>query len=133
MAAPRERIELAGGHELVVSGALDRNVVELVAQNGQIRLSIEVSDAGAVLSFEGAALRLQAKGDLVIEAERLALVGRSAVALETAGDLHLRAHGDLTSEARIQTIRAELGNVNVKANDDVRLDGERVLVNCVDT
>jgi hypothetical protein len=40
------------------------------------------------------------------------------------------ADGDLKTEARIQEIRARLGNVNVSANDDVRIDGERVMVNC---
>lgn len=140
MATPREletlpgtRIDLAGGHELVVTSVADVDVVQLVAQNGSVCLSIELTEAGPILRFEGAALRLRASGDLVVEAERLALVGRSALALETGGDLSIRARGDLTSEARIQTITADLGNVNVKANDDVRLDGERVLVNCVDT
>jgi hypothetical protein len=36
----------------------------------------------------------------------------------------------LDSQARIQNITAVLGNVNVKANDDVRMNGERVRMNC---
>jgi hypothetical protein len=32
--------------------------------------------------------------------------------------------------ARIQNITAELGNVNLQANDDVKIDGERILMNC---
>jgi len=36
------------------------------------------------------------------------------------------------SLARVQNIKADLGNVNVTANDDVSINGERVRVNCDD-
>ncbi len=127
------RIDLAGRHQLVVQSSPDVNILQLFGQNGQVCLSIEITEAGPILRFEGAFLRLQAVGDLAIEAERLALVGRSGLILESGRDLHVRAERDLTSEARIQNITAVLGNVNVRANDDVRIDGERVRVNCVDT
>ena len=41
----------------------------------------------------------------------------------------LRVPAALTS-ARAQAITARLGDVSVKANDDVRLNGERVRLNC---
>ena len=44
--------------------------------------------------------------------------------------MSLTAAGDLTTQGRTQTIVADLGDVKVKANDDVCLNGERVLVNC---
>jgi hypothetical protein len=44
--------------------------------------------------------------------------------------MKLQASGDLHSEARIQNVTATLGDVNVRANDDVKLSGERVRVNC---
>ena len=38
--------------------------------------------------------------------------------------------GDLETYARVQHHTATLGNVNIRANDDVRLNGERVRMNC---
>jgi hypothetical protein len=127
-----KRIELAGRHQLVMQRTQDSNILRLLGRNGEVCLSIEVTPAGPVLRFEGAALKLEASGDLMIEAERLAFVGRSEVVLDSGGDLLVHAEGDLHSKARIQNITADLGNVNVKANDDVRINGERVRVNCDD-
>ena len=47
-----------------------------------------------------------------------------------AAGMKLAATGDMQLEARVQDITATQGNVNVKANDDVCLHGERVKVNC---
>jgi hypothetical protein len=44
------------------------------------------------------------------------------VSIDTPGDIH--------SEACSQKITAHLGNVDIKANDDVTLDGERIRMNC---
>lgn len=127
---PPRRIELAGRHELVVERAGEGNVLSLLGRDGQVCLAIEITEAGPVLRFEGANLKLRVGGDLLIEADRLALQGRSEVTLHSGGDLRMQADRNLTSQARVQTIQADLGDVNVKANDDVKLRGERVRVNC---
>ena len=38
----------------------------------------------------------------------------------------------IQDNAMKSAVTADLGNVNVKANDDVRINGERVRVNCDD-
>lgn len=48
----------------------------------------------------------------------------------TEGDLKLQVAGDLHSEARVQNVTATLGDVNVRANDDVKMIGERIRMNC---
>ena len=104
--------------------------MQFLAPGGAVTLSVLLTEAGPVLRFEGASLVLQASGSLAIDAEHLHLRGRAGMTLETAGDLALQAKGDLNSAARIQNITATLGDVNVQANDDVKLVGERVRVNC---
>ena len=63
-------------------------------------------------------------------ADRVAIHGREGVAITTDGDVAIVAAGDLETRARTQTIAAELGDVRVVANDDVRLTGERIRMNC---
>ncbi|WP_437295962.1 hypothetical protein [Sorangium sp. So ce426] len=106
------------------------DVVRFLSPSGAVTLSVSLTEDGPVLRFEGASLVLQAAGSLAIEAEKLQLHGRAGVSLSTDGDLTLQATGDLHSEARIQNVTATLGDVNVRANDDVKLSGERVRVNC---
>ncbi len=50
---------------------------------------------------------------------------------EVGGDCITNVDGINENHAKIQKITAELGNVELKANDDVRLNGERVKINCV--
>ena len=125
-------IELVGGQRLVVEHHSTSDIVQIVAGDGRMAMRIRVTPAGALLELEGIDLKIQAAGDLSIEADRLAFHGRSSVAVTTGGDAMLYAAGDMHSRARIQNITADLGNVNVTANDDVSINGERVRVNCDD-
>ncbi|MDC0723394.1 hypothetical protein [Nannocystis bainbridge] len=128
--APTTALELVGQHrvELRRDPALD--TLELIGRDGKVVLAIEVRETGPVLRFEGAGLTLKTAGELVLDAKKLTLRSEEALSLTTGGDLDLVAAGDLRSTARVQTITAELGDVRLEANDDVRIDGERVLVNC---
>ena len=129
--SPEDRVlALTGGHELALSRAGEQDVLQIRGTGGQVILTIEVTSRGPVLRFEGASLTLEAAGDLSICADTLRLSGRSGLALESQGDVRLETPGDLHLVARVQNIRASLGNVNIGANDDVRLNGERVMVNC---
>lgn len=123
-------IELAGRHRVDIRRGDGVDALELVAHDGKILLSIEISERGPVLRFDGPALTIRASGDLALEAQHLSLRAEKSLSLSTGGDLEISAAGDLRSTARQQQITAELGDVRVEANDDVRLDGERVLVNC---
>jgi hypothetical protein len=127
---PRVSVALPGRQRLEVVTARSRSELNLVGTDGKVRLRIEVTAAGPVLHLEGGNLKVEVHGDLALAADRLALVGREELVLQSGGDLHLQAAQDLHSRARIQNIKADLGNVNLKANDDVRLNGERVMVNC---
>jgi hypothetical protein len=125
-----ETIELTGDHQLTIERRASDSVLQIVSPGGQVALTIELTSDGPILRFDGLNMRIESSGDLAIGARRLALHGREAVSITTEGDAGIRAEGDLTTEARVQNISARLGNVNVKANDDVRLRGERVRLNC---
>ena len=127
---PEPHIELAGQHRVEIRRAPGSDTLELIGRDGRLVLAIEISERGPVLRFEGPALTLRASGELALEARTLTLRADESLALVSGGDMHLVAAGDLHSSARIQTIKAELGDVQIEANDDVRIDGERVLVNC---
>ena len=128
--AEEQVVTLQGGHELALVRAREQDILRIRDSGGRIVLSVEVTDRGPVLRFEGASLAIEARGDLSICADTLRLSGRSGLAIESQGDVRLDTSGDLHATARVHNIRASLGNVNIGANDDVRLNGERVMVNC---
>lgn len=123
-------IELAGRHRIDIHRGDGGDTLELIAGDGKLLLAIEISERGPVLRFDGPSLTIRASGEVAVTADRLALRGESGLKLTSGGDLEIAAQGDLRTTARTQTILADLGDVRIDANDDVRLDGERVLVNC---
>lgn len=123
-------LELVGGQRLVLERSPREDVLRFVTTDGRVTLSIHVTEQGPVLRFEGASLAIQAAGELSIEAQHLRLHGHAGMTLTAGGDVTLATPGDLHTHARTQNITADLGNVNVRANDDVKLNGERIMVNC---
>jgi hypothetical protein len=122
-------LSLAHQRTLLIERQPAGDVLRVVGADGRNCLTVLLTPAGPVLQFDGS-LRLETSGDLAVSAGRLALHGRDGVTITSDGDVTVQTPGDLSTTARIQNITAELGNVNVKANDDVKLNGERVLVNC---
>ncbi len=99
-------LALACGHQLILeTGRNDRSLVHLRGPQG-IHLTIEVTEAGPVLRFDGPGLSFHTAGALAISAETVSIHGRQGLSLTAGGD------------------------VQVTANDDVKLNGERVLLNC---
>lgn len=126
-------LELASAHRLLVERVAGGSEIRVVSPNGSTPITIEVTERGVSLRIDGANIALHATKDLSISAERLVLEGRGEVVLQSGGDLELAAAGDLKSTAQQQIVRAERGSVDVRASDDVKMAGERVLVNCDET
>ena len=111
-----------GDHFLHIEPAADGHHLRLIGPAGAQSLEIVVTSQGPVLRL-GSGLRIELTGELAVDAERVALHGRSGVALTSGGEVAITAATHLSA-------KADLGEVRVKANDDLRLDGERILMNC---
>ncbi|HVY37303.1 MAG TPA: hypothetical protein VHM31_05190 [Polyangia bacterium] len=133
MGDPSQTLDLAGRHQLVVERSDRGDSLRLVSPDGATPIVIEVTSGGVTLRIGAPHVAIEAAGDLSIAADRLALRGRQEVSVSSGGDLQLVAAGDLESRAQGQLLRAERGSVDVKASDDVKLAGERVMVNCDET
>lgn len=111
-----------GDHFLHIEPSGDGHVLRLVGPGGGQRIEIAITPQGPVLRLHGG-LRLELAGDLNVDAKRVVLHGREGMALTSGADASIVAAGDLSA-------RAELGDLSLRANDDVRIDGERVRTNC---
>lgn len=122
------RLELVGGQQLLVARERGEDTVTLVARDGEISFTLRITPGGPVLRFERG-LTIEARDTFELVGRRIAIRGYEGVAIESDADATIEVVGDLTSTARIQNLRARAGNVNVKANDDIRLNGERIKLN----
>jgi DNA/RNA endonuclease YhcR with UshA esterase domain len=122
-------LELVGRQQLRVERGGRDDRITLVARDGRITFSLHITPEGPLLQFEHG-LTIEAGESLELAGRRVSIRGAEGVSIESGGDATVEVAGDLTATARIQNLRARLGNVNVKANDDVRLRGERIRLNC---
>ena len=129
--APRRArsLALAGDRRLELARRDGADTLSLVDAAGAACVRIRVTAQGVTLALEGGDLVLRSSGSLRVEAEHLELVGRSGVRIASGADAAVAIAGDLSVTARSQALRATLGDVRVAANDDVALDGERILLN----
>src|SRR5262245_7169691 len=107
------RMDLASGRTVEVEAGAGADLLRIRGKDGACVLVVELTDAGPVLRFEGAALELVAPRSLDVK----------------CGALHIEATESAHIAARSVEIEAKAGGVAVRANDDVRLNGERVMLN----
>ncbi|HVY49135.1 MAG TPA: hypothetical protein VHB21_24765 [Minicystis sp.] len=110
-------VELASGRRIEAAAAgAGADLVRIRGRDGACVLTVEITDHGPVLRFEGAALEIVAPRSLDV----------------ACGALRIDAAEGASIRGKSLDLEATAGTVRVKANDDVRVDGERVLLNSSD-
>jgi hypothetical protein len=104
-------LTLHGGYGVVV--AEDRRALRLTAPDGRVCLQIVLRPDGPAVELSAASLSIATDGDLTVDCERF----------------HVNARQEIVTEAVAQHHRARLGGIDLVANDDVSLLGERVRLN----
>lgn len=106
-------VPLAGGAVLrVARGAADQT----------LEIVISLTADGPVVRARAAALEIDCEQDLVARCDRFRVEARTEAEIVSGGTL--RAQG------RRLELEATHGSARVRANDDVQLLGEQVLLNC---
>lgn len=116
-------------HVLTIERHGEEALIRLHAADGSQALTIELGPAGPVLRL-GTGLAIAVDGELSFAAQRVDIRGHEGVELHSGGDITLHCEGDIMTSAREQVLEARLGDVRVDANDDVKLRGERIRLNC---
>jgi hypothetical protein len=129
-ASPPSVILFGRQHTLALRSDAETGQLRLGAADGRELVLIEVGSQGLSMRASGLTLSWDERGgSLRLEVDRLTLVGREHVAIETEGNLELRAGGHMSFTAPDQAITATVGDVQIIANDDVALSGEKILLN----
>lgn len=126
----------ASGYQIRAQGEPDRELVTVTAPDGRLCLSIALGAEGPVVEVFAQALRFAAQGLLRLDCDRLEInaaretvLRTGALVQEVVGGVRTRAGGAVDAEAHSHRLRSRLGDIQLCANDDVSLDGERVLLN----
>lgn len=126
----RRNVSLAGDHRLVVDRGTDEDVLQVQGSDGTLHVEVVVTETGTRIRLEGGDVRIHASGRLSLDGESVAIRGRNGVSLRSGADMEVDVAGVIESEAHAQRLIARRGDTTIYANDDVRLDGERIKMNC---
>lgn len=99
----------------------DRDSLRLEGPDGTVCMTLTVDDAGPRLAVHAQSVEISAEHEMRLSCQRLDI--------DVAEDLTMRAGGVVATEGFSQIIRAHRGDVDITANDDVHVDGERIHLN----
>ncbi len=125
-----ESVALIAQQQLVIERGEREDTLQLFQGNGRLTLTVRITADGPVLEVAGGSVAIRASGALSINAQRVAIRARDGFDLESGGDARITAGGTLEIAAERQQVTARSGDVRVRANNDVLLDGERIRMNC---
>ncbi|HEY0134349.1 MAG TPA: hypothetical protein VGB85_09725 [Nannocystis sp.] len=132
-----QRLALSSGYSVESNESLSEGVLSIKAPDGRVFLKITLGADGPMVELQSASLSVAARGELTLDCQKLAINAAEGVAIRSGGDIVQVAQGDvrvvaggvIDSEGHAQNLRARRGDVQLTANDDVALDGERVRLN----
>lgn len=130
-------LALRDGGRLQVTREPEGESLTVVSAKGELRLEVVLTPDGAVLRFAGPRVSIEAGGELSlrcsrfeVHAEQISLGASGDVSVAAGRGLELHAGHDGLVSAQAVRVEARRGEIALQANDDVAIDGERVLLNC---
>lgn len=119
-AAREERVPLRWGKLLRVTSEEDRERVVVVNASGGVELTLELTERGARLVLDAADVELRAARNVAVACDTFKIAART---------FEVEASERASITAADAAMTATTGDVVITANDDVKANGERVLLN----
>ena len=130
-------LQLNWGNTLVVNS--DKQEIKLLDDNQVTQMTIGIKQKGLSLTINAITINVNAIEELNLTSKKINLTASEQIEIKSDGDILYEIGNNSITEvggtninkADSHKITAAIGNVEIKANDDVRLDGERVKLNCI--
>jgi hypothetical protein len=124
-------LTLASGFSLAVRpGAVES--LELKAPDGRVCVRIHLREGGPDVEIEAANLSVAARGALQLTAKDVSIAASGDFNVHAGGAMTLAAEGAVHLRGYDHHLESTHGDIHLDANDDVRVDGERIRLNAPD-
>lgn len=94
-----------------------------------MQIEVVITTRGPVIRTSAVALELDAVEEISASCERFSIDARESISLR-AREIVQEASSTLRAEAGAVQVTARTGDITLRANDDVQLLGDQVLLNC---
>ncbi len=114
--ARKSSLSLRSGRRVDVQATSEGDWLSVRSPEGACVLTVLITEQGPVLRFEAAALQVAVAKSIQVSCEDFCVVAKNEVRME----------------GRTVGLAAQQGGITIRADDDVAIDGERVLLNSTD-
>lgn len=129
-------VNLMSNHTLIIDN--NSNELKLVNNKNILKLTIRFQGDKMEVDIHADKLNLVTAEEINLNSKKITVNASDQLTLRSAGHFVQEVQKDALTEigginkliAQVQKITANLGNVEIKANDDVKLDGESIKLNC---
>lgn len=130
------RMEFETGNILVADRY--KGLIIVCDKSEAVQIAIQIQDGGLEISLNASKLNITSSDELVLSSKKIEIKASEELSIKTSGNFIQQIGKDILTEvqgtnkmiAETHKITADLGNVEIVANDDVCLNGERVKFNC---
>jgi hypothetical protein len=127
-------VPLGHGRSIAISNSESSARLQICApieNNDRAALDIEIrfTTQGPTVSVRATTLMLEAAEHVVAHCETFAVHARERIELESGGSIVQHAKAEAVLDARRVEINASPGAISLRANDEVQLLGEMILLN----
>lgn len=125
-------VPLGGGRSVEVRPMGDDQAVIRVRgqRDQQLQIEIRFEPSGPVVRVAAPELQLEGVQQVVASCDTFKVDARERIELRSGGEIVQQAAGTSRVEARRIEMDASPGAIRLKANDEVQLKGELILLNC---
>ena len=125
--APSAALARLEGYDLRYAESERR--LDLHAPDGRLCVRLTLGEGGPQIEVIGGSLAIRAEEDISLSCRRLDIDAAQGMRLRSGGELELSAAGALRSDGFSQHLVARRGDLSLEANDDIAVEGERILLN----
>lgn len=124
-------VPLGRGRSVEVQPGDGAATLRIIAEgNQQLQIEIRFDAHGPVLRVEAPRLEVKSPGAVRVACDTFSVDASRSIDLRSAGDISQTAGGNARLDAQRVDVEASPGAIRLKANDEVQVLGEMILLNC---
>lgn len=108
-----KRLQLDSGRQIVVSFEDKEELIRIFEPQGEISMTIRMTDSGPVFTLRGAQLKIESTEAISLEAKKIAIHAQEEVSID--------------SEGRMKIDSAK--KIDIHSDDDIRIEGRMIHLN----
>ena len=109
----KKRIQLESGRQVLVHSHKKEELIEIIEPEGEVVMRVQLTDAGPVISVQGAHIKLKSTETLSLESKKVKIKAEEEVVVESKGSIEIDSSNKL----------------DIHSNSDIRINGKMIYLN----